>query len=91
MSDPTPIPTRTMLPLGALVRHDARDAYICAASHDNPARYQVTYCDGAQPARRDHLEARDLEVIDCDPAEHELTPVSLRWWLTGGRPVVGSQ
>jgi hypothetical protein len=72
-----------MLPLGALVRHDNREAWVCARSLDKPPRYQVTYLDGAKPLRRDRLENGDLEVLDRHPASDMRLPAGLREWLAG--------
>lgn len=80
------LPATTMLPLGALVRHDGRDAWICAVSHDQPARYQVTYLDTKAPQRRDQLHADALEVLDRSPKSDKRLPSGLRDWLSRGSP-----
>jgi hypothetical protein len=87
---PPSLATGGMLSLGSLVRHDGREAWVCAVSHDQPARYQVTYLDGALPLRRDHLEPCDIAVIDRHPADNDRAPPRLREWLKRGRAAVAA-
>jgi hypothetical protein len=82
------IAANTMLPLGALVRHDGQAAIVWGVSHRKPALHLLLYEDGAL---RDHVLAAEIEVLNLDPKDDDRAPAGLRAWLTSGRPSIDSR
>lgn len=80
--------TTPLLPLGAIVRHGMREAFISGASHCDPPKYHVTYTDDG--SWRDQLTPNELAVLCHNPADDERAPPHLRKWIADGRPAIDS-